>query len=89
MQGNRGGLSQRKRVNASAMAEEDAWETVNLPRGFVFFRRICICYEDLYLLRGLNWSVCLFTGFVFVYELAGARSLFEEGGSVAGPEREL
>jgi hypothetical protein len=33
--------------------------------------------------------VCLFTEFVFVYELAGARSLFEEGGSVAGPERGL
>jgi hypothetical protein len=33
--------------------------------------------------------VCSFTEFVFVYELAGARSLFEEGGSVAGPERGL
>jgi hypothetical protein len=29
----------------------------------------------------------LLMGFVFVYELAGARSLFGEGGSVAGPER--
>jgi hypothetical protein len=33
--------------------------------------------------------VCLFTEFIFVYELAGARSLFEDGGSVAGPERGL
>jgi hypothetical protein len=28
-----------------------------------------------------------FMGFIFVYELAGARSLLGEGGSVAGPER--
>jgi hypothetical protein len=60
VQGNGGGISQSGRFNASAMAEEDAWETVN----FV-----------------------LFMGFVFVYELAGARSLFGEGGSVARPER--
>jgi hypothetical protein len=58
MQGNGGEVSQRERDNASAMAEEDAWETVNLPRGLVFFRRICICYEQLYLLRGF---VCLFS----------------------------
>jgi hypothetical protein len=62
MQGNGGGASQRERDNASAMAEEDAWETVNLPRGFVFCERICICYEELYLLRGF---VCLFVFFLF------------------------
>jgi hypothetical protein len=37
----------------------------------------CFC------LRGFGFV----TGFGFVYELAGARSLFGEGGSVAGPER--
>jgi hypothetical protein len=32
-------------------------------------------------------NLFLFTGFGFVYKLAGARSLFGEGCSVAGPER--
>jgi hypothetical protein len=41
-----------------------------------------LVYEDLFCV-----TICYVTGFGFVYELAGARSLFGEGGSVAGLER--
>jgi hypothetical protein len=40
-------------------------------------------HGNLFWLRGHGFV----TGFEFVHELAGARSLFGEGGSVAGPER--
>jgi hypothetical protein len=48
VQGNGGGISQRGRFNASAMAEEDAWETVNL------YGRICH-------LLGYGICICLRT----------------------------
>jgi hypothetical protein len=61
MQGDGGRVSQRERFNASAMAEEDAWETVNFVYGDLYLvRRFVVCLRDLYLLtNSLELVLCL------------------------------
>jgi hypothetical protein len=51
VQVNGGGISQRGRFNASAMAEADAWKTVNFVQGFVSI----VGLRDLFFLR-TRWS---------------------------------
>jgi hypothetical protein len=74
VQGNGGGISQRGRFNAPAMAEEDAWETVNFVRGFVVLRGfvfvtgICICLRGFVLFTGICF-VCLRVLYLFTNSL--------------------
>jgi hypothetical protein len=55
VQGNGRGISQRGRFNASAVAEADAWKTVNFVRGFVSF----VGLRDLFFTNSLELVLCL------------------------------